>query len=75
MKGYTSISGKKIVEESAIESSRIWVGVVFQDGLINFSKKIMPKTIITKEICKKAKNGLIKLKSHGTAANKLKARV
>ena len=33
----------------------------------------MPKTIITKEICKKAKNGLIKLKSHGTAANKLKA--
>ena len=42
-------------------------------GIINFSKKIMPKTIITKEICKKAKNGLIKLKSHGTAANKLKA--
>lgn len=33
----------------------------------------MPKTIINQEIYEKAKNGLIKLKSKGTAANKLKA--
>jgi len=34
MKGDTLIFGKKIVEKSAMESSRIWVGVVFQDGLV-----------------------------------------
>jgi len=33
----------------------------------------MPKTILNKEIYDKAKNGLIQLKSKGTAANKLKA--
>ena len=33
----------------------------------------MPKTIINEEIYEKARNGLIKLKSKGTAANKLKA--
>jgi transposase len=33
----------------------------------------MPKTIINKEIYDKAKNGLMQLKSRGTAANKLKA--
>jgi len=33
----------------------------------------MPKTIINKAIYEKAKNGLIKLQSRGTAANKLKA--
>ncbi len=33
----------------------------------------MPKTIINEEIYEKARNGLIQLKSKGTAANKLKA--
>ncbi len=33
----------------------------------------MPKTIINEEIYEKARNGLIHLKSKGTAANKLKA--
>ena len=34
MKGNTSVSGKKTVEESAMELNRIWVGEVFQDDLI-----------------------------------------
>jgi len=33
MKGNTSVYGKKTVEESVIELTRIWVGGVFQDGL------------------------------------------
>ena len=34
MKGDTSISGKKTVEESAAKLNIMWVGRVFQDGLI-----------------------------------------
>ncbi len=33
MKGDTLISGKKIVEESVVDSSGVGVGRVFQDGL------------------------------------------
>ena len=41
MRGNTSISGKKIVEESVVESNRIWVGVVFQDGLLSVKKRLI----------------------------------
>ena len=34
MKDDPSISGKKTVEESVVESSWMWVDGVFQDGLI-----------------------------------------
>ena len=33
MEGDTSISGKKIVEESLVKASGIWGGEVVQDGL------------------------------------------
>jgi hypothetical protein len=33
MKGDTSISGKRIIEESLVKASGKWVGEVFQDGL------------------------------------------
>ncbi len=34
MKDDPSISGKKTVEESVVESSWMWVDGVFQDGLL-----------------------------------------
>ena len=36
MKDDPSISGKKTVEESVVESSWMWVDGVFQDGLSKF---------------------------------------
>ena len=44
MKDDPSISGKKTVEESVVESSWIWVDGVFQDGLIKESKKCDGRT-------------------------------
>ena len=35
MKDDPSISGKKTVEESVVESSWMWVDGVFQDGLVS----------------------------------------
>ena len=48
MKDDPSISGKKTVEESIVESSWMWVDGVFQDGLNNLYqipkiKKPLPK--------------------------------
>lgn len=43
------------------------------NGIINFYNFFMSKTIINKAIYEKARNGLMQLKSKGTAANKLKA--
>ncbi len=48
MKTKPSISGKKIVEKSAMESSIAWVGGVFQWGLV-VPAAIIPITKITTE--------------------------
>ena len=50
MKGDTLISGKKIAEENAMESSRIRVGGVFQDGLIPIVKS-PSSNLFSKENC------------------------
>ena len=47
MKDDPSISGKKTVEESVVESSWMWVDGVFQDGLINNREK--PKIVVKGE--------------------------
>ena len=40
MKDDPSISGKKTVEESVVESSWMWVDGVFQDGLLQLMSLI-----------------------------------
>ena len=44
MKDDPSISGKKTVEESVVESSWMWVDGVFQDGL-NIQTQMLPITV------------------------------
>ncbi len=42
MKVYPSVSGKKIVEKSAMEPSIVWVGGVFQWGRVRVFNKLGP---------------------------------
>ncbi len=47
MKVYPSVSGKKIVEKSAMEPSIVWAGGVFQWGRVkefDFKKEQLPAT-------------------------------
>ena len=46
MKDDPSISGKKTVEESVVESSWMWVVGVFQDGLNMSNKPQLPVPVI-----------------------------
>ena len=46
MKDDPSISGKKTVEESIVESSWMWVDGVFQDGLNMSNKPQLPVPVI-----------------------------
>ena len=46
MKDDPSISGKKTVEESVVESSWMWVDGVFQDGLNMSNKPQLPVPVI-----------------------------
>ena len=53
MRGDTSISGKKIVEESVVESSGIWGGEVLQDGLGRGGTRYMKKNFFREKVRKK----------------------
>ena len=46
MKDDPSISGKKTVEESVVESSWMWVDGVFQDGLFTLTEKLAKNQIV-----------------------------